>query len=150
MVSENKKKVDVYKSVPARKPVLKSPAYPHRFWHDSDMKQSLLPPDFADLEPFIDWALDSETERLEKRLTSSMEDIQAFYSAVLGRIDEALEYLNGFPLEQLPEAEQRLLNMTLALAEVWVAVELYKRPDHPFGLDMRRFVPGEANSVPPV
>ena len=79
-----------------------------------------------------------------------MEDIQGFYSAMLERIEDALEYLNGFSLDELPEPEQRLLNMTLSLAEVWVAVELYKQPDHPFGLDMRRFVPGEANSVPPV
>lgn len=114
------------------------------------MNQHILPPAFTELEPFAGWALDNEAGRLEKRLTSSMDEIQAFYSAMLGRIEEALDYLNGFPLDQLPEAEQRLMNMTLSLAEVWVAVELYKRPDHPFGLDMRRFVAGEANSVPPV
>ena len=114
------------------------------------MGDCLLPSTFAELEPFLDWSLASETERLEKRLASSMDEIQAFYSAMLGRIDEALEHLNGFPLDGMPEPEQRLMNMTLSLAEVWVAVELYKQPDHPFGLDMRRFVPGEANSVPPV
>ena len=112
------------------------------------MSDSLLPPAFAELEPFADWSLDSESERLEKRLAASMEDIQAFYSVMLGRIEEALDYLNGFPLDQLPGPEQRLLNITLSLAEIWVAVELYKQPDHPFGLDMRRFVPGEATSVP--
>ena len=114
------------------------------------MSQHLLPSAFAELEPFAGWSLGSESERLGKRLASSMEEIKAFYSAMLGRIEEALDYLNGFPLDKLPEPEQHLLNMTLSLAEVWVAVELYKRPDHPFGLDMRRFVPGEANSVPPV
>ncbi len=112
------------------------------------MNDCLLPSGFTDLEPFADWALFGETERLQKRLASSMEEIQAFYSAMLARIEEALGHLNGFPLDQMPEPEQRLLNMTLSLAEVWVAVELYKRPDHPFGLDMRRFVPGEATSVP--
>ena len=107
-----------------------------------------MPPAFAELGPFVDWSLDSESERLEKRLVSSMEDIQAFYSVMLGRIEEALDYLNGFPLDQLPGPEQRLLNMTLSLAEIWVAVELYKQPDHPFGLDMRRFVPGGSNLGP--
>ena len=107
------------------------------------MNHCLLPPAFTELEAHVDWSLSSESERLQKRLGSSMEDIQAFYSVMLGRIEEALDYLNGFPLEQLPEPEQRLLNMTLSLAEIWVAVELYKQPDHPFGLDMRRFVPGE-------
>ena len=119
-------------------------------WRDSDMTQQLLPSGFSDLEPFADWALAGESDRLQKRLASSMEEIQGFYSAMLDRIEDALEYLNGFSLDELPEPEQRLLNMTLSLAEVWVAVELYKQPDHPFGLDMRRFVPGEANSVPPV
>lgn len=114
------------------------------------MTQQLLPSGFSDLEPFADWALAGESDRLQKRLASSMEDIQGFYSAMLERIEDTLAYLNGFSLDELPEPEQRLLNMTLSLAEVWVAVELYKRPDHPFGLDMRRFVPGEANSVPPV
>ena len=114
------------------------------------MTQKLLPAGFASLEPYADWALAGETDRLQKRLASSMEEIQGFYSAMLERVEDALQYLNGFPLDQMPEPEQRLLNMTLSLAEVWVAVELYKQPDHPFGLDMRRFVPGEANSVPPV
>ncbi len=108
------------------------------------MTEQLLPSDFADLELFADWALANEADRLQKRLASSMEDIQAFHAAMLARVEDALEYLNGFPLDQLPQPEQRLLNLTLSLAEVWVAVELYKQPDHPFGLDMRRFVPGEA------
>ena len=114
------------------------------------MTQRLLPSGFSDLEPFADWALAGESDRLQKRLASSMEEIQEFYSTMLDRIEDALEYLNGFSLDELPEPEQHLLNMTLSLAEVWVAVELYKQPDHPFGLDMKRFVPGEANSVPPV
>ena len=79
------------------------------------MNHYLLPPAFTELEAHIDWSLSSESERLQKRLGSSMEDIQAFYSVMLGRIEEALDYLNGFPLEQLPEPEQRLLNMTLSL-----------------------------------
>ena len=111
------------------------------------MSDHLLPPAFAELEPFVDWSLATESERLQKRLDSSMDEIRAFYSAMLGRIEEMLEYLNGFPLDQLNEPEQRLMNMTLSLAEIWVAVELYNQPDHPFGFDMRRFVPGEATSA---
>ena len=111
------------------------------------MSDHLLPLAFAELEPFVDWSLATESERLQKRLDSSMDEIRAFYSAMLGRIEEMLEYLNGFPLDQLNEPEQRLMNMTLSLAEIWVAVELYNQPDHPFGFDMRRFVPGEATSA---
>ena len=72
------------------------------------MSDHLLPPAFAELEPFIDWSLATESERLQKRLDSSMDEIRAFYSAMLGRIEEMLEYLNGFPLDQLNEPEQRI------------------------------------------
>ena len=111
------------------------------------MSEHLLPAGFSELEPFLDWSLASESERLQKRLDSSMDEINTFYSAMLGRIEEALEYLNGFPLDQLDEPQQRLMNMALSLAEIWVAVELYNQPDHPFGFDMRRFVPREENSI---
>ena len=42
---------------------------------------SQLPPDFADLEPFADWALPTEAERYAKRLASTMAELQAFYDA---------------------------------------------------------------------
>ena len=61
-----------------------------------DMSHCLLPPAFAELEPFIDWSLATESERLQKRLDSSMEEIRAYYSAMLDHIEEMLEYLNGF------------------------------------------------------
>ena len=43
----------------------------------------VLPPDFADLEPFADWALPTEGERYGKRLASTMDELQAFYDAAL-------------------------------------------------------------------
>ena len=43
---------------------------------------SAFPSDFADLEPFADWALASERERYAKRLASSMDELQALYDAV--------------------------------------------------------------------
>ena len=103
-----------------------------------------LPPEFADLEQFSGWALNAESERMQKRLASSMDEITQFYSAMLARVDDALTYLNDYPLADLDPAQQRLMNMTLSLAEVWVAVELYDQPDHPFGLELSRFVPGES------
>ena len=112
------------------------------------MNHCLLPPAFTELEAHVDWSLSSESERLQKRLGSSMEDIQAFYSIMLGRIEEALDYLNGFPLEQLPEPEQRLLNMTLSLAEIWVAVELYKQPGPPFRSGHAAFCSGKNGDRP--
>ena len=43
----------------------------------------VLPPAFADLEPFAAWCLPTEAERYAKRLASSMDELQAFYDAGL-------------------------------------------------------------------
>ena len=101
-----------------------------------------LPPQFAQMTGFLDWALTTETERLNKRLGSSMVEIQAFYDAMLPLAPQILQYLNEFELAELDPTQQTLMTMMLSLAEISAAVELYERPDHPFGFDMTRFVPG--------
>jgi hypothetical protein len=104
------------------------------------MADVILPTQFEDLARFADWALDSERARNRKRLASSMQEIRTFYDALLPRVDEALEYLNRFPLDALPAAERNLLNLTLSLAEVANAVELFKtQPGVIDGFDMERF-----------
>ena len=46
-------------------------------------KTALLPAEFADLERFSDWILQTEPERYGKRLASSMDEMQDLYDAVL-------------------------------------------------------------------
>ena len=48
-----------------------------------------LPAEFADLEPFSDWILETERERYAKRLASTMEELQAFYDAAFPLLDKA-------------------------------------------------------------
>ena len=55
-----------------------------------------LPPRFADLEPFADWALADESERLRLRIATPMHEIETFYNTMLPQIEEVLEYLTGF------------------------------------------------------
>lgn len=99
-----------------------------------------LPTAFKDLERFGAWCLPSERARNRKRLASSMDEIRAFYDAMLGRVDAAIEYLNGFPVDALAEPEQNLLYLTLSLAEIANAVELFKtQPGVIDGFDMERF-----------
>jgi len=106
------------------------------------MAQQTLPAQFKDLEPFVaTWALATERERNRKRLSSTMEDIQAFYNALLPRMEAMIEYLNQFPLEQMPEDAKRLFHLSLSLAEVANAVELFKQPDVIDGFDPERFIP---------
>ena len=62
------------------------------------MADTLLPPEFSDLEPLVeDWCLDSEPERYAKRLGSTMDEIQAFYDAVMPRAEDAIRLPGEVP-----------------------------------------------------
>lgn len=90
------------------------------------MTKIKLPDKFRDLDGFSGWCLDTERARNRKRLASTMDEIREFYEAMHKRIDDALDYLNTFPIDKMPEPERNLLNLTLSLAEVANAVELFK------------------------
>lgn len=99
-----------------------------------------LPGAFQDLAPFIGWALATEVERMQKRRSSSMEGILAFYNAMLPRMDAITDYLRQFPLDHMPAEARTLFQLSQSLIEVANAVELYKQPRLPNGFDPARFV----------
>ncbi len=99
-----------------------------------------LPDQFNDLEPFIEWSLPNERARNAKRVASPIEEIAKFYETMVPRTEAILEYLDRFELGKLPEREQRLMNLMLALAEVANAVELYKNPAVIDGFDPKRLL----------
>jgi len=105
------------------------------------MSQRPFPVPFVDLEPFAAWALATEGQRARKRRDSTMVEIQTFYDAILPRMDAILDHLNQLPLDNMPEESQRLLHLTLALAEVAPAVELFNQPLVTDGYDPERFIP---------
>ena len=75
---------------------------------------SMLPEAFAQWEPFAaDWCLGSEAARREQRMHSTQPQLEKFYKAVKPRLDEAIQYLNGFPVNDLPPREQNLLHLHL-------------------------------------
>jgi len=86
-----------------------------------------LPPEFADLEPFSAWCLATEAERYAKRLTSSMEEMQAFYDAAFPRLEEILAYLDRFELDALSEDAGRLLMLCYSLINVSFPVEVWRQ-----------------------
>ena len=93
------------------------------------MTDALLPPEFSDLEPFArEWCLASEPERYAKRLASSMDEMQAFYDALIPRAEEAIVYLEKFPLHDLPDDAQRLLHLLYSLIMVSFPVEIWRQP----------------------
>jgi hypothetical protein len=107
------------------------------------MPSRMLPEPFADLEDFAAvWALATESERSRTRQSYTMAELQAFYDAMLPRMETILAYLNQFPLDALPADAQSLLHLTLSLAEVAPAVELFKQPSVVDGYDIARLIPG--------
>ena len=60
---------------------------------------SKLPAEFADLERFTDWCLPTEQERYDKRLASTMAEMQELYDAGMARLEDVMVYLDArFPL----------------------------------------------------
>ena len=90
------------------------------------MTEALLPDGFADLAPWADWALEPERARTAKKAASSMEEIRAFYDAMMPRLEEIMAYLDGVPAGEERPAH-RLHLLSLSLVEVANLVEIYKR-----------------------
>ena len=91
----------------------------------------VLPPDFADLEPFADWALPTEGERYAKRLASTMDELQAFYDAALPRLQDSTDYLKSVRLDDISEADERLLWLFESLVTASFPVEVWRQPRVP-------------------
>ena len=89
----------------------------------------LLPAEFSELEPYAEqWCLATEWERWAKRLSSSMEELQAFYDAIFPRVTEAMTYCDQFPLDAMPEDAANLLRMVYSFVIVSFPVELWRQP----------------------
>jgi hypothetical protein len=96
------------------------------------MTQSLLPAEFAGLEPFAaQWCLPTERERFAKRMSTSMDEIQAFYDAFFPRAEEAIAYCDQFPLDELPDDAERLLQLLYSLVMASFPVEAWRQPHVP-------------------
>jgi hypothetical protein len=96
------------------------------------MTGPLLPSEFSDLEPFAaKWSLATEEERYQERLSSSMEDMQAFYDAVTARAEEAMAYCDKFPLDDMPADALNLLRLLYSMIMVSFPVEVWGQPRIP-------------------
>lgn len=107
------------------------------------MDQRALPEGFEDLLPWVDWALPHERERKAKRIASTPAEIDAFYRAMFGRLEDAIRHCDRFRYDELPPDARRLADMSLSLVEVCNLVELYKGPDVMDAMEPARFVPHE-------
>jgi hypothetical protein len=96
-------------------------------------EQTLLPVGFEYLEPFaLTWGeIYTQGERYLKRQQSSMRELEAFHKAAARRLGEIFDYLDRFPMGELPEREARLYRTVAGLAEVMQAVEVFGQPTVP-------------------
>lgn len=69
-----------------------------------------------------------------------MEEIRAFYDALVPRLEEILDYLDRFTGGDMPAPAHRLYLLTLSLIEVSTLVELYGRREAVEACDPLRFV----------
>jgi hypothetical protein len=92
----------------------------------------LLPDGFADLEPFVaDWARPTRHERYETRLSKSIDELIEFYDAIAPRAEEAIEHLDSFDLDDLPDDATRLLQLLYSMILVSYAVNIFRQPRIP-------------------
>ena len=93
---------------------------------------ALLPVEFADLESFAaDWCLPTERARFEKRLASSMAEMQAFYDAIMPRAAAAIDYLDQYPLDDMPPEALELMHLLFSMIMVSFPVECWREPRVP-------------------
>jgi hypothetical protein len=92
---------------------------------------STLPADFADLQSFADWAIPTERARYSKRLSSTMDELQAFYDAALPRLEQAASYLEQYEMKEMPDDARRLLWLFCSLVTVSFPVEVWRQPRVP-------------------
>lgn len=93
------------------------------------MIMAALPAGFEALEPFVeDWALPSFNARLTARYDSRMVDLQAFYDVMQPLAEPALQRLEAYPFDALPEEMIVLFRLLMSLAHVAVSVERQKAP----------------------
>ncbi len=104
------------------------------------MSEGGLPKRFADLEPFMEWSLPTEAQRIAMRLDRSDEELRSFYNAMLPKLDDIARYLNQFPLDRMPDDAERLLDLARSFMEVAQSVE-YGRSKVAAHFDVLRFVP---------
>jgi len=90
-----------------------------------------LPAEFAALEPYAAWVLPTERERYARRIASTMDELQAFYDAAFPRLEQALAYLERFPLDGLPDDAKHLLWLYCSLVTVSFPVEVWRQPRVP-------------------
>jgi len=97
------------------------------------MTTQLLPSEFADLEVHGEWILPTEAERYAKRLSATMEEMQAFYDSAFPRLQAIMDYGETVSLADGPvsDTDRNLGYLAFSLVTVSFPVEAWKQPHVP-------------------
>jgi hypothetical protein len=88
-----------------------------------------LPTAFAELEPFAEkWCLATEAERWNMRMATCMPEMRGFYDAFSPRLEDAIDYCDKFPLDDVPDDALNLLHLIYSMVMVSMAVEVFGQP----------------------
>jgi hypothetical protein len=91
---------------------------------------------FTELEEFVAaWGLPTAHERLIKRSNATMAEIQSFYDVVTPRLEEIIDFLNQYPIDDIPEECLSLSYTALAVCEIDDAVNVWHAPALDFSSD---------------
>lgn len=85
-------------------------------------------PDFSELDHYVSvWGLATIEERIARRATSTIEEMQEFHNALVQRLNEIIKFLNQFPLDEIPTEYLPLKYTVLSLLQVDRPVNKWKK-----------------------
>lgn len=86
---------------------------------------------------FTEWALPTEAERIQKRMTSTVDEMRHFYNSTVPFLEEFIDNLNLVDLDSFSEEETLLGNLCIMLCEVDNPVNKWNSPILKDALDPR-------------
>jgi len=98
-----------------------------------------FPEGFEHLRKYEDWVRFSDAERVEKQVTTSVEDLAVFYNGVFPHLEAIYDHLDRVELDEMSDQDRALLCLGIAFLEIANGVEYYS-PDSTAADAMPRFV----------
>lgn len=98
----------------------------------NSISHRILPAGFEALQPFVyKWAGDTSLERMTTRAEAEYGEIRGFYDVMVERAEEAIAFIDQYPLKEMPEEVENLAKLVLALCQAAVAIEMHGQPRAP-------------------
>tara|TARA_Y100000590_G_scaffold455851_1_gene605250 strand:+ start:783 stop:1133 length:351 start_codon:yes stop_codon:yes gene_type:complete len=96
-------------------------------------------PDFQHLSEYIEsWGLPTREARLEKRLASTLDELKEFYETMGPHLNDIIDFLNQWPLNEIPAEHRMLADTALMMCEVDNPVNKWRSPTLDDGVDPTR------------